>query len=768
MTRIAVVGSGVAGLAAVYHLLELWKAHPGDDPLHVTLYAPLVPHAGSDGSGLGGKAMSRHFEGYTDLKHGMPRHPFYGPAMPWRGTIPHGYHILWQYPNLRRMLGDDGDGMGLLRPPGGARVIASFQGMVDQPTPGGPGIGLMGLCDPDEGLAFRRETQVLFRLRDTPLVDRFVVSLRSLVGDSDIDPLSFSDLFFAHEVDIELRLALIFASVQARTLNPEQELIDGVPLTEVEYDRWAERMVTKWAVVATPVLDPLAKLAREVRNVAALVEEELEADEAPPTDELGWLAFQIERVVREIPAGLATLAAGRYPIWRTLHFRFAPDATFTSPYSYDAAQAVRSLAFCFSSPKASRMWTPDGGQIQRLWLRLWERIRAAAQDPRITLEEIEGRVDEIEVDGGSLTISAGPYSGHTGDLGMPWAPTVHHRMPTPETLFPPQKFDAVVPTCAAGALEGILSGPAFLDAKGTLAKLSRLGNETLEILVWTREPIQWSEVARAGLREAAITGLDGPFCLVADYRCGLWSEERLAEERPFGPEVPFVGSILESCGGFDELYACSTREDSWGWPRETKEAIRDLLSKPEFFDEVDARKWSFDRVEWGAERASGSWKPSRALDPASGDDWFVACRWFAWGWLRQMSMIQSLGEQAVRQLADYAALLDPRGRTREEILAPQFLDRVRFVVMRNAKARNRIFSPGVGSWHKRPFSGQPLGHPRLFPAGDWTRNGLDIVCMEAAALSAMRASRAAYAAVTGKAPGVEGPIPVLPPASWYT
>ncbi len=782
--KVAIVGSGVAGLAAAYHWLELWAAHPGSEPLQLTLYAALVPTTGSDGSGLGGKAMSRHFEGYVDHAHNdMPRPPFYGPMMPWRGTLPHGYHVLWEYPNLRRMLGDSGDGMGLLRPVGGARVIASFQARLDERTPGGPGVGLMGLCDPETGLAFREETKVLFRLRDTPVGSAFVSAMDLLFPGNDIDPLSFSDLFFAHEVDLELRVSLLVASIRARTMNPETERIGGKPLYDVEYDVWAESMVTEWAGVANAVLDPLHALIVDLTALGAIVEEALEGEGPPaplpdfdvanPTERdiaQRWLASQMERVLRDMPGALTRLAAGDYPIWRTLHFRFAPDATFTSPYSFDAAQAARSLAFCFSRPAASRMWTPDGGQIQRLWLRFWERIRAAAaNDPRVTLDVIEGRVHRLTSAEAGLIIEAGPYSGHSGDLGMPWAPTIHAAMHAPAGLWPARAFDRVVTTCAPGALECILEGDSFAAARGTLGPLTRLGNETLELMLWLDEPIAWSEAARIGMQEASITGLEGAFCLLADYRCGLWSQARLDEEHPFGPDVPFVGSILESCGGFEELYACESREDAYGWPRFVKERIRDLLSKPEFFDEVDPRPWPHDENGWRAERESGSWKPSRAMDPSSGGDWFEACRWLAWGYMRQLSMIRSLGDRAVRQLAAYAALLDPRGKTREELLKPPpaLGARIRYVVMRNAKARNRIFSPGAGVWPKRPVSGVPLGDPRLFPAGDWTRNGLDIVCMEAATLSAMRASREAYRSLTGKQPAAHSPIAVLPPASWY-
>lgn len=782
--RVAIVGSGVAGLASAYHWLEMWRAHPGSDPLHLTLYAALVPHDGSDGSGLGGKAMSRHFEGYIDHAHNdMPRHPFYGPMMPWRGTVPHGYHVLWEYPNLRRMLGDSGDGMGLLRPEGGARVIASFQARMDERTPGGPGIGLMGLCDPQTGLAFRLETKVLFRLKDRPVAAAFIAAMRTLFSVADIDPLSFSDLFFAHEVDLELRISLLVASIRSRTMNPETETIDGRPLYEVEYDIWAEKMVTEWAKPMHALLDPLKGLIDDFTALGAILEEGLEGEGAPAPDENFdvdnpderavaelWLASQLERVLRDLPGALARLGAGDYPIWRTLHFRFAPDATFTSPYSFDAAQAARSLAFCFSRPMASRMWTPDGGQIQRLWLRFWERIRAlAAADPRVEFEVIEGRVHRLTSDDSGISIEAGPYSGHTGDLGMPWAPTLHAAMHAPSPIWPAQRYDQVITTCAPGALECILDGEKFADSRRTLGPLTRLGNETLEIILWTDAPIEWSGAARVGMQEASITGLEGAFCLVADYRCGLWSDARLAEERPFGAEIPFVGSIIESCGGFEELYACETRTDAYGWPREVKERIRDLLSKPEFFDEIDPRPWPHDEHGWRAEREAGSWKPSKATDPATAGEWFEACRWLAWGYVRQLSLIKALGERAVRQLSAYAGLLDPRGRTRDELLHPpaELTGRVRYVVMRNAKARNRIFSPGAGVWPKRPVSGVALGDARLFPAGDWTRNGLDIVCMEAATLSAMRASRAAYRAATGVEPGVAPPIAVLPPQSWY-
>ena len=71
--KVAVVGGGVAALSAAVHLLEIWdarrRARLPAVPLELHLFAPLVPHAGSEGSGLGGKAMSRTYDGRYDAAH---------------------------------------------------------------------------------------------------------------------------------------------------------------------------------------------------------------------------------------------------------------------------------------------------------------------------------------------------------------------------------------------------------------------------------------------------------------------------------------------------------------------------------------------------------------------------------------------------------------------------------------------------------------------------------------------------------------------------
>lgn len=819
--RVAVIGGGVAGLSTAWHLLELWEAagEEGRDvpPLELHLVAQLVPHAESEGSGLGGKAMSRHFEGRHDLAHGgLDRAAFYGPMLPWAGTVPHGYHILWEYPNLRRMLREPGEGDdlgGMLRPPGGAGVIASFQGDIGDPTPGGPGIGLMGLVDPDRPeTAFRPVTRELLALRGTAWAGPFLSLFERLFeGLSDgIDPFSFADLFYAHEVDLELRLALILASLSARTLDPERATVtvDGVarPLTEVEYEVWAERLIVEWAsqsplrgVLPEEALDGLADGAGELGRwllaararfgpSAALLESLVESrpfwdelvgllPDAIEDDVRRWLRVwsETERVVRAVPFALARLAAGDYPVWRTLHFRFAPDATFASPYSFDAAQAARSLAFCFVTPRASRMWSPDGGRIQRLWLRFWRRIeaRAAALGPRVSLQVHEGRAWRVEAaDDGTLGLTWGGVLGHGhgpgSDLSYPHVASLDARWPgpaDPEVLL----LDACVPSMGPGMLEPLLDGPAFAAARAQVRPLADRANETLELLLWLREPVDWSAAAREGMAVASITGLEGPFCLLADYRCGLWSEEMLAKERPFGPDEPFAGSLLETCGGFQDLYACLDRADAFGWPAETKAAIRDLLHRPEHFSERDARPWPGAVSDWHGRRADGTWTDARARE--GWDDWVVASRWLVWGWLAQLATIQSLGPRAVRQLARVRDRLDPRGQDRAAILAPpaELLADVRYVVMRNTNRRSRFFNPGVGDWARRPVSGLPLaGAPRVFPAGDWTRNGLDVVSMEGACLSGMRAARGVYRALVGEPPGgAPEAIPVLPPSSWY-
>lgn len=822
--RLTVLGGGVAGLAAVYRVLELWEARRAAGlparPLDLHFVAQLVPDAHSEGSGLGGKAMSRHFEGRYDLAHdGMDRVLFYGPMMPWAGTVPHGYHILWEYPNLRRLLrepGEDDDLGGMLRPPGGAGVIASFQATLSDPSPGGPGIGLMGLCDPDRPeTAFRPVTRQLLALRGTRWAGPFLGAFERLFESAadGIDPFSFADLFYAHEVDIELRLSLILASLHARTLDPERTTVwlDGreVPLTEVEYDVWARSLVRDWARrnplkgllpdrawrwiaddleatgdlvldlnrrfgASAHLLETLIESRRFGKVLSALVPDAIEDD----LKNLLHLYSETERVVREIPAALARLADGDYPIWRTLHFRFAPDATFASPYSFDAAQAARSLALCFVTPRASRMWSPDGGRIQRLWLRLWRRIeaRAAALGPEVRLRVDAGRAWRIEqLPTGEVGVTWGRVIGHgfggRTDLGYPHQPSLDAAWPEPDDAQT-ELVDAVIPTMGPSMLEPLLVGDTLAPARAQVAPLVRHANETLELLLYLKEPIDWAPAAREGMAVASITGLEGPFCLLADYRCGLWSRAALDAERPFGPDVPFHGSILETCGGMSELYACLDRPDAYGWPTETKAAIRDLLHRPAWFGQQDDRAWPGDQSNWKGVRADGTWTPERAASTAAWEDWVVASRWLVWGWLSQLCAIQSLGARAIRQLAAYRDRLDPRGVDRAALLAPpqELLADVRYVVMRNANRRNRFFNPGVGDWAKRPISGRPLeGTRRIFPAGDWTRNGLDVICMEAAVLSGQRAADAAFGQVLGEPlpEGAPRAIPVLPASSWY-
>lgn len=835
--QVAVVGAGVAGLSAAWHLVELWRAR-GDDAVGLDLHviSTLVPsalpappavdapaaalRAASDrlyqaGSGVAGKAMSRSFVGYFDAESQIPRRPFYGPAMPWKGCIPHGYHILWQYPNLRRMLGDDGTGRDLdLRPPGGAAYLGAFQGLLDDPAPGGPGVACLGLCDPDDP-DYRPRTdaaRALFRLKDTPLVEPFLDAFRGLFGElvADVDPLVFADLFFAHEMDLEMRLALIGATLYAVRVDPERATVevDGVerPLHEVEYDVWAKAFVRSIALgieargVPRGWREAVAEASDRVEPLRALVALAEGAMEAEPgvvarlvdllpvrwrghVDDLLLLWTETERVLRDVPAAAYRMASGAYPAWRSLHFRFAPDATFASPYSYDAAQAVRSLAFCYASPKAARMWSVDGQHIQGLWARFWDRLRAAAASTEglVVLHEHEGRAEELLEDGEEVLIRWGRIDGHGGfplaadrrDLGMPHAPDLaafSAPAANPDVL----RAAAAIPAMPPSLLRPLLAERSVWGAAhAQIDPIAERGNETLEILLWTRDRIEWSPMVRDALKVGAIGGLEGAFCMLAEYGCGLWTADTFEAERPFGPDdVPFAGSLLEACGGYADVFACATREDAYGWPAWIKEELARLLNAPAFFGARDDRPWPHDEAGWRRRWADGSWTAERAASREGLEDWFVACRWLAFGWIRQLSLIESVGPRACRQLADLADLLDPRRHTRAEILQPSaaLLHNVRYVVMRNTKARNRFYNPAVGDWPRRPVSGLPLaGARRTFPAGDWTRNGLDVMCMEAACLSGMRAARGAWTKVRGEPvpAGAPEPVPVLPSTSWY-
>lgn len=853
--RLAVVGGGVAGLATVYHLLEVVAsrraAGVAGAHLDLTFIAQLVPHddgtsaKDSEGSGLGGKAMSRAYEGRYDTAHwGMDRVPFYGPMLPHRGTIPHGYHVLWGYPNLRRMLRAEGEGDdlgGVMRPlpeggiPGGSALIASFQGDLDDPAPGGPGVGLMGLVDPAlPATATRPATRALLALRDEGLTGPYLRAFEWLFGAASggIDPYSFADLYYAHEVDLELRITLILASLHARRLDPERATveIDGVEykLTDIEYDAWAraltgrlgrERQGAESEIEALlagmlegllpdalgpalrwtrPLLEPiLAWLRRQtarVESAGVVVESWLESSSVSEelvallpdglearVRRLLFVYVETERVLRAMPAALLRLANGEYRVWRTLHFRFGPDATFASPHSFDAAQAARSLALCFLTPRSSRIWSADGGRIQKLWLKLWRRIQAlaATMSEDVTLTLVEGRVDALGVDeAGRPSLRWGGVIGHgttaPTDLGFPWMSSREARMPPALGDQPRVIFDAVLPTMGPALLATLLKGDGLAAARAQLEPLTTQANETLELLIWLDQPIEYAPEARRGLSVAAINGLEGPFCLLADYRCGLWSAEALGAERPFGPEVPFTGSVIESCGGMMDLFACPTRDDAFGWPARVKEEVARLLFAPEHFEEVDDRRWvHVDAAEdWQARVRDGTWSAERRASPVAWEDWAVASRWLVWGFLRQLSQVQALGPRAVRQFAHYAQRIDPTRLDRAEILSPpdELRAQIRYVVMRNANRRNRFFNPGVGDWARRPVSGVPLaGTANVFPAGDWTRNGLDVICMEGACLSGMRAARAAWCTASGEAlpPGTPALIPVLPPESWY-
>ena len=823
--KIAVVGAGVAGLSTVTHLLEIWEARRKAglpvEPIEITFVASLTLDHYEDGSGLAGKAMSRTYDGPYD-RHGHARALFYGPMMPDRGVVPHGYHVVWAYPNLRRMLGDGADDEpvppldgGLLRPRGGAGLIAVFQGNVDDPTPGGPGIALMGLSDPSvPSSATRPATRALYRLLGTPLGEIFLKPFMSLFGSlietafAGVHPLFFADLFYAHEVDLEMRLALIVASLRARVTDPERATIqvngEQRPLWDVDFTDDLNALVQGWASALLNATErPLvSQLLAEVKARAWLIESQIESMDDDGLSKWARLVLpdsieddvedamtivrETERVIRAIPAALLRLASGDYPVARTLHLRFGPDATFTSPYSFDAASSMRSLAFVFTTPRSARNWTPDGSRIQRLWVRFWERAQAIADRNAdcVTLNVHQGRVHRISKapDGQGVRVEHGEWLGHGlalgpagpgtagADLSYPHTHMAHPAMPPPANLRHVD-VDVVIPTVPAPILREILDEGSFPASRIALEPLQEANNATLELLIWTAERVEYGDAAARGLAVSSITGLEGGFCLLADYSQGLWSPEALAEENPFGAPG-FAGSILESCGGFDDLWAAMDRDDAWGWPVEVKQTLRDLVARPEHMGRPDSRPWTDDEAGWEKRRASGTWSPERLGSAEAMDDWWVASRWLAWQFLRQLSTVTALGARAVRQFASFAELINPKKFNREEILHPsaELRGQIRYVVMVNAKARNRIFSPGAGLWPHRAVSGAALPDaPRVFPAGDWTRNGLDVICMEAACLSGMRAARGAYQAMRGEpVPEATPPMtPVLPPASWY-
>ncbi|HNC96851.1 MAG TPA: hypothetical protein PKW90_12045, partial [Myxococcota bacterium] len=313
-----VVGSGVGGLCTALHLVQQWRRAPERARLQILLEE-------------------------------APVRVWVQPAFlrPVQGSAPDGC------PFLRAA--DSAGLAGLRRLSSHAILLWDAQ----DPPPGGPGIGSFSLLDPqDPSRARTAGARALLQLHQQGPTAWMLGVVQELVSAGvGTDVLPYLDLFFSHELDVELRLALIGLLIDLRRPGLREEKFHGKSLHTVRFSEWLEQYIAGDALVMRQRLEAAKPHWEWAATMLELAEGNLDAALgghpflrsllADETEEATLtLGRELERVLREIPPAVARMEAGNLRIWIDPLAHFGPD--FALLGSLSAYEALGLLAAVFA------------------------------------------------------------------------------------------------------------------------------------------------------------------------------------------------------------------------------------------------------------------------------------------------------------------------------------------------------------------------------------------------------------------------------------
>ncbi|HND29858.1 MAG TPA: hypothetical protein PLA94_07650, partial [Myxococcota bacterium] len=264
------------------------------------------------------------------------------------------------------------------------------------PPPGGPGIGSFSLLDPqDPSRARTAGARALLQLHQQGPTAWMLGVVQELVSAGvGTDVLPYLDLFFSHELDVELRLALIGLLIDLRRPGLREEKFHGKSLHTVRFSEWLEQYIAGDALVMRQRLEAAKPHWEWAATMLELAEGNLDAALgghpflrsllADETEEATLtLGRELERVLREIPPAVARMEAGNLRIWIDPLAHFGPD--FALLGSLSAYEALGLLAAVFAEPQDAVLYRGQRGLSGQLHQLLQQQVAA---DPRLQLRTL--------------------------------------------------------------------------------------------------------------------------------------------------------------------------------------------------------------------------------------------------------------------------------------------------------------------------------------------------------------------------------------------
>lgn len=793
--RIVILGGGIAGLACADAITAALEENPGGPAadVHVTLV--------EGESFAGGRATSFPLDGSS------ARHPY----APSHTSVPHGIHFVWgSYAHTLRLCGDLGVP---LSPATGTPTYGAWLAPPDVPGDGPARVVAVHVCDPARPEEAWQEgaRAVLRAVRDgapaVAFLERFMSDHLGVNVEAD-DTLSYMDILFDEQnLAPELRWTLFLTGAlwgrlgMAETSPLLRALLDGRNPTDVDIGELWEPVFTDWVLPRVhgawaELRSLLGARPDEPRGlIAGLLDATVGTTIAVADDVVDAVEGLVGRLpgagpglpgTRLLPDVVRTMAAvsdllllllrdvgaimARPRPWdprSSGYLKNVLKAAFSSPYGLDVATAVRDAQFGLRNYEGALLRVFDGDDSRAMWEALRARVAA-----RFSSGAVAGEI-RSETWCRALLVDNGAVSGvELTARGRRRSPDVPATRPVAlGRATDPVVADAVVSTLLPQSLARLLpatGGEPAAELTRRLHELGRYMNETINLQLFFPArhelPFPAAPPASSETPPFSISNLEGPFTIIVDLgRC--WSRQafesiRLAD----GDNDAFAGTAWELVGNYPDLYTHDARAHRGRrqWPLEVQQELAALLHDPDDFvaTTIDTRPWLHDADAPGRldPPVSGEVKPARAAD--------YERRWRE----RATPLIVS---QTLRQLATMPGMARRTSRYLREQAEPIGAGQstaMRFTLVRNCHAENRFFSAEPGLYSLRPHARFETSVRRLWAAGDWTRNGLNVQAMEPAVISGLQAAAGVLERM--RAGGLDGLRPplitpaVLPDDAW--
>lgn len=762
--RVAVLGGGLAGITVVDALVEQVRAYNrqaratarrlgGMGPPPIKLEVKLFQL----GRELGGKVQSVAM----DQPEGSMN-----PRQPVRFHMTHGLHFVWGYPHFRALLGPALIAEHLA-PRRGTSAYVTW--LSDRDTIDGRSrLTTLNVCDPSRpDLARVPECRTLLRLAQVAPDLAFELVEKILHVDLR-DFLHFGDIVLNRaELSATSRWMLLLGAIEARRMrDPEHAVLPGLYALpkDVEYLQALKTIVGRWQTVLRDTVGDTVSSVASLEAFRALVGTILSHGTGGVSGLVAGLgdafavlgAVSIEelwRLAKLLVADLTDLVEElpKLDFSHHAYLRVPLDAAFSSPFALDTATALRDSKYGTRSFESSLVQVFDG------------------DDPRAVVNAIADRAkggdaDDVVVDIRRLcpahAIERVP---ETGQLDVFYYRELTRHPPTwrpvcgryehchyPELPLEPWRADLVVSTIPAPNLAWLLEDsklaaePEVAALHGAASTIARHVNETLNLqlffdekitLPFPKDPNGWTPTNADP--PFSISGIEGPFTILVDLRRAC-SKARFEEVRlrP-GDEHPFDGTAWDLVGAYAECFTHNpTLAPERQWPREVQEELARLLHDPAEHEAEgrDTRPWVYDWTPDAPQPVMGEVK--KTCSPAYGKRWLD----------RASPLIVETTLKMLLRLPGW----DPNEKAKlEKVIAEKSYF---WALSRNCHEHNKFVSTEPGMFDARPHARFESRVEGLYLAGDWTRSGSNLICMDSTVSSGLFAAEAVLERLRGSAP----------------